>query len=75
MYSLRDKIVNAKSKDEVEACLQEGKTYKYASTKTIRRWRAFAQKKISSLSAETVAEQPKVEVKKTPKVKKVKTSA
>lgn len=48
--SLRDRILVAKSKAELEALLAEGETYEFASVVTKRRWEKAARRRVAELA-------------------------
>jgi len=50
--SLRNQILEAKSEEEVKELLEKGKTFKYASEKTRRKWDKAAKSTIKVLRKE-----------------------
>ena len=59
---LRQRILQASSKDEIATLLKEGKAYKDASSMLVRRWDIAANRRIASLEKQVEAK--RVEHKK-----------
>ena len=67
---LRQRIASAKTADEVETLLTEGKTYKFAQVKTQRTWKRAASRVLANLKGEVYKAPAPVEQEESPAPKK-----
>ena len=67
---LRQRITSAKSADEVEKLLTEGKTYEFAQVKTQRTWKRAAARILATLKGEVYKAPAPVEQEETTAPKK-----
>jgi hypothetical protein len=49
---LRQRILNASTVSQIEALLEEGRTYEFAAEKTIRAWKNAAKRRVSEIKAQ-----------------------
>lgn len=71
--ALRERIANAETETEISDLLKEGASYEFASNKTRRSWKRWANRKFNSFAAPQPVEQKMTAPKK--KKKKVVTSS